>query len=86
LLWLRRIVLAVALIVALVLTVWSAAALFFDSPFPALRTPAAIAYLIVTLAAVFLLRRNHLGIIVAFAGFALVALGWFSLKPLSHRD
>ena len=85
-LWLRRIVFAVPLIVALVLTIWSAAALFFDSPFPALRTPAAIAYLIVTLAAVFLLRRNHLGIIVAFAGFALVALWWFSLKPLSDRD
>src|SRR6516225_9456985 len=77
LLWLRRIVFAVALIVALVLTIWSAAALFFDSPFPALRTPAAIAYLIVIVAAVFLLRRNHLGIIVAFAGFALVALWWF---------
>jgi len=86
LLWLRRIVFAVALIVALVLTIWSAAALFFDSPFPALRTPAAIAYLIVIVAAVFLLRRNHLGIIVAFAGFALVALWWFSLKPLSDRD
>ena len=85
-LWLRRIVFAVALIVALVLTIWSAAALFFDSPFPALRTPAAIAYLIVIVAAVFLLRRNHLGIIVAFAGFALVALWWFSLKPLSDRD
>ena len=86
LLWLRRIVFGVALIVALVLTIWSAAALFFDSPFPALRTPAAIAYVIVILAAVFLLRRNHLGIIVAFAGFALVALWWFSLKPLSDRD
>ena len=85
-LWLRRIVFAVALIVALVLTIWSAAALFFDSPFPALRTPAAIAYLIVILAAVFLLRRNHLGIIVAFAGFALVALWWLSLKPSSDRD
>jgi len=67
LLWLRRIVFAVALIVTLVLTVWSAAALFFDSSFPALRTPAAIAYLILTLAAVFLLRLNHLSIIVAFA-------------------
>ena len=66
-LWLPRIVFAVALIVALVLTVWSAAALFFDSPFPSLRTPAAIAYLIVTLAAVFLLRLNHLSIIVAGA-------------------
>jgi hypothetical protein len=86
LLWLRRIVFAIAFIVALVLTVWSAAALFFDSPFPALRTPAAVVYLIVVLAALIFLRRNHLGVIVAFAGFALVALWWFSIKPRSDRN
>jgi ABC-type nitrate/sulfonate/bicarbonate transport system permease component len=40
--WLRRIVFAIALIIALVLTIWSAAALLFESPFPVLRTPAAI--------------------------------------------
>lgn len=85
-LWLRRIVFAVALIVAVALTIWSGAALFFDSPFPALRAPAAIVYLIVILAALIFLRRNHLGLIVALAGFVVVALWWFSLKPLSDRN
>jgi hypothetical protein len=84
--WLRRIVFAIALIVAVVLTLWSAAALFFDSPYPALRTPAAILYLIVILAALLLLRRNHVGLIVAFCGFVLVALWWFTIKPSSDRN
>jgi Domain of unknown function (DUF4105) len=86
LLWLRRIVFGFAIFVALLLTCWSAAALFFDSPFPALRAPAAIVYLVVVLAAMILLRRAHLGLVVAFACFALVALWWFTLKPSNHRD
>jgi Domain of unknown function (DUF4105) len=86
LLWLGRIILALLFIVALLLTIWSSAALFFDSPFPALRAPAAIVYLIVVLAALFLLRRHQLGLVVAYAGFALVALWWFSLKPSGDRN
>lgn len=84
--WLRRIVFAIALIIAFVLTIWSAAALLFDSPFPVLRTPTAIVYLVVVLAALLLLRRGNLGLVVAFAGFALVAFWWLSLKPSNHRD
>jgi len=86
LLWLRRIVFAITILIALLLTFWSAAALFFDSPFPALRTPAAIVYVIVVLAALVILRRPHLGLVVAFAGFALVAMWWFTLKPSNQRD
>ena len=85
-LWLRRIVFGFAIFVALLLTCWSAAALFFDSPFPALRAPAAVVYLLVVLAALIFLRRAHLGLVFAFAGFALVALWWFTLKPSNHRD
>jgi hypothetical protein len=84
--WLRRIVLAIATIGALLLTVWAAAALYFDSPFPPLRVPAAIVYSIVVLAAMLFLRRGHMGLVVAFAGFALIALWWFSLKPSNRRD
>ena len=84
-LWLRRIVFTVALTVAVVLTIWTAAALFYDSPFPALRAPAAITYLIVIVAALLLLRRNHLGLLAAYAGFVLVALWWFTLKPSNNR-
>ncbi len=85
-LWLRRIVLALVFIVAILLTVWAAGALLFDSPFPALRMPAAVVYLIVVLMALIVFRRNYLGLIVAFLGFTLVALWWFTLKPSQHRD
>jgi hypothetical protein len=86
LLRLRRIVFAIVLIVAVLLTIWSAAALYFDSPMGGFRTPAAVLYLVVVLAALLFLRRGHLGLVVAFAGFVLVAFWWFSLKPLSNRD
>jgi len=79
-------VFAFAFIVALLLTIWAAGALLFDSPFPALRTPAAVLYIIAVLAALLLLSRHHLGLLVAFAGFALVAIWWFTLKPSNHRD
>jgi hypothetical protein len=73
-------------VVAILLTAWSAAALYFDSPYPALRTPLALVYLLVILAAMVLLRRRYAGLILAFAGFAIVAGWWFTLKPLQHRD
>jgi hypothetical protein len=83
---LRRIALALAIIIALLLTVWAAAALCFDLPFPSWRIPAAVLYLLGILAALHFLRRGHLGLAVAFAGFAAVALWWFSLKPPDHRE
>ena len=85
-LWLRRIASALAIVIALLLTIWAAAALYFDLPFPPLRTPAAVLYLIGVLAALRFLRRGHLGLAVAFAGFATVAVWWFSLQPPNHRD
>jgi hypothetical protein len=83
---LRRIASALAIIIALLLTIWAAAALYFDLPFSSLRIPAAILYLIGILAALCFVRRDHLGLVVAFAGFASVALWWFSLKPPNDRD
>ncbi len=84
--WLRRIVFALAIVIALMVTVWSAAALYFDSPFPPLRAPAAVLYLIVVLAALWLLRGRHLGLLVAFAGFAVVLLWWLTIKPTNRSD
>ncbi|MGA9565605.1 MAG: DUF4105 domain-containing protein [Candidatus Korobacteraceae bacterium] len=84
--WFRRIVFAILFLIALLLTIWSAAALYFDSPFPALRAPAAVVYLIVVLGALLFLRSGHKGTLVAFAGFALVALWWFTLKPSGNRN
>ena len=65
---------------------WAAAALYFDLPFPPLRIPAAVLYLIVVLVALRFLRNARMGLTVAFAGFAIVALWWLSLKPSNHRD
>ena len=65
---------------------WAVAALYFDLPFPPLRTPAAVSYLMVVLTAMWFFRPGHTGLAIAFAGFVIVALWWFSLKPPSHRD
>jgi hypothetical protein len=77
---------ALVTIVALLLTIWAAAALFYDSPFPALRMPAAIVYLIVVLGALIFLRRSHAGLLVAFVAFAVVVVWWLSIKPSNNRD
>ena len=82
----RRIAFALASIIALLFTMWAAAALYFDLPFPSLRTPAAMLYLIVVLVALQVLHNGRMRLAVAFAGFAMVALWWFSLKPSNHRD
>src|SRR5260370_35255977 len=83
--WVRRIAFAFATIIALLVTVWAAAALHFDLPVPALRTPASVLYLVVTLGALLFLRRSHWGLAAAFVGFAIVFLWWLSLKPRKNR-
>jgi hypothetical protein len=74
------------MIIAVLLTVWAAAALYFDSPFAAWRTPAAVVYLIVMLAALLFLRRGPIGLVVAYAGFAIVVTWWLSIKPSNNGD
>jgi hypothetical protein len=86
LIWLRRILFALAVLIGLTLTAWAAAAIYFDSPLGSFRTPAAVLYLILVLAALIFLRRSSKGVLVAFAGFALTCLWWFSLKPSNNRD
>jgi hypothetical protein len=81
-----RIAFALAIAAAFILTVWAAAALYFDLPFPALRAPAAVLYFFAVLAALILLRRSRAGLLVAFTAFAAVCLWWLSLKPSNDRD
>ena len=57
----RRIAFALASIIAFLFTVWTAAALYFDSPFPPLRIPAAVLYLMFVLAALWFLRDARMG-------------------------
>jgi len=68
------------------LSVWAAAALYFDSPFPSLRTLAAVLYLIVVLAAVWFARNGSVRLIVPFAGFVVVLLWWLTIKPTNRSD
>jgi hypothetical protein len=77
----RRIAFALATILAVLCSAWAAAALHFDLPVSPLRTPVFVLYLIAMLAALCFLRRSHLGLVIAFVGFAIVALWWFSLQP-----
>jgi hypothetical protein len=84
--WPRRIAFALATTIAVLLNLWAATAIYFDSPLASLRTPAAVLYLVTILTALFFLRRSHKGLIVALAGFALVATWWLSMKPSNERD
>ena len=84
--WLRNIVLVLLTIIAVLVTIWAAAALYFDSPFPALRPVLAVVYLLVIVGALLVLRRSRAGLVVALAGFAIVALWWFTLKPTNRSD
>jgi len=74
-----------ATIIALLITVWAAAALHFDLPVSPLRTPASVLYFIGTLAALWFLRRSQFGLLVALVGFAIVALWWLSIEPSNNR-
>jgi len=85
-LWLRRIAFALAIVAAILITVWATAALYFDSPFPILRAPAAVLYLVGVLAIPQFFRHSRIGLLVAFTGFAIVALWWLSLKPSNDLD
>jgi hypothetical protein len=61
-------------------------AIYFDSPIASLRTASAVFYLVTILAALLFLRRSHKGLILACAGFALVASWWLSMKPSNNHD
>ena len=75
-----------AFIVAVLLTIWAAAAIYFDSAFAGLRTFAALAYFLLVIAALIFFRRGYAGILIAFAAFALVSLWWLALRPSQNRD
>ncbi|HWZ80994.1 MAG TPA: DUF4105 domain-containing protein [Terriglobales bacterium] len=77
---------AFSILVALLITVWAAAAIYFDLPFPSLRIPLAVFYLVLVLAAMWFLRRGSKGLAVAFTGFVIVIMWWLSIKPSNDLD
>ena len=75
-----------AVVVLALLTVWAAAALYFDLPVAWLGLPAAILYVAGVIASAFLLHdRWAAGGIVAL-GFVLVLTWWLSLRPSNDAN
>ena len=83
---LRSVLFFVLILIGLILTAWAAAALYFDFRIASLQVPLAVLYLVLVLGAFFALRHRPAGVLVLFAGFAIVALWWFSLKPTNDRN
>lgn len=73
-------------IVALGCVVWAAGALYFDLPQPALRVPAAIAFVVVLFFAVIRVTGPWKRLFVAFAGFAAVLAWWLQIEPRNDRN
>ena len=83
---LRKFAMAFSIFVALLITVWATAAIYFDLPFPSLRIPVASFYLAFVLAAMWFLRGGSKGTAVAFTGFVIVMLWWLSIEPANDLD
>jgi hypothetical protein len=75
-----------AILLAILLTAWAIAALYFDLlPGSTLKIVLASAYAIAMLAALFVFRRGGIGIEICVVGFALVFIWWLTLKPSNDR-
>jgi hypothetical protein len=75
-----------AWLLALALTAWAAAALYFDLlPGTSLRTFGASSYGIAMAGALLAFRGRGKGIAICLAGFALVLAWWLTLKPSNDR-
>jgi hypothetical protein len=83
---LRKLLFALLVFVAFLLTAWAAAALYFDFQVASLQLPLAVLYLVLMLGGFFCLRHRAIRVLVLFAGFVVVAFWWFSLKPTNHRN
>jgi hypothetical protein len=82
-----RLITAVALIALLaLLTLWAAAALYFDVRVAWLGRPLSAAYVLGVLAAWIFVKRRRLAAGLTAASFALVLAWWFTLKPSNDRD
>lgn len=83
---LRGLLHCLAALLAFLCVLWAAGALYFDLPWPSLRTPAAIAYAVLVLALVIGIRGGWKKVGVMFLAFALVTAWWLALQPSNDRD
>jgi hypothetical protein len=88
--WPRRLAyvlgMAVLVLLLLLLTIWAAAALYFDVRVSWLRTPLAVAYLLGVLVMWFLVRSRWLKTALTAGSFVLVLGWWLTLRPSNDRD
>jgi hypothetical protein len=70
----------------LLLTVWAAAALYFDVRVSWLRTTLAVMYLLTVLAVCILIKSRWRKMTWIAGGFVLVLAWWFTLQPSNYRD
>ena len=74
-----------AMVVLALLTIWAAAALYFDLPIAWLRLPAAVVYILVMIAACLRLPDRWAAAGLLAASFVLVLAWWLSLRPSNNR-
>jgi len=84
--WLRYVGLALAWLIAALLTVWSIAALAIDFPVRWLRYPVAALYFVILLVVLVRVRGQFRRIAACIGGFVIVVAFWLSLKPSNHRQ
>jgi hypothetical protein len=75
-----------ATFLVVVINLWATAALYFDLPLPALRTAAALIYLLFFIGLLIFFRARWRGIALSVAAFVVVLVGWLSLKPSNNRN
>jgi hypothetical protein len=83
---LRWLLLALVTLVVIIAFLWVAGALYYDSPWPALRKPLAIVWFIGAMLAWFWIRPRviaRVAVVVAMGG---VLTWWLTLKPRDDRD
>jgi Ca2+/Na+ antiporter len=75
-----------AFVILCLLTIWAAAALYFDLPATNLSLPVTIFYLVVVVAVLFFFKVKWVSLAICFALFAGVVLWWWSIQPSNNRD
>ena len=83
--FLRGMLLFLGWVVLAVLTLWAAAALYFDLPIVALRAPAAVLYLLGLLVVFIFVKPRGRAMWVFAGGFVAVLAWWFTLQPSGTR-
>ncbi|RBP45058.1 uncharacterized protein DUF4105 [Roseimicrobium gellanilyticum] len=81
--WVLRVLLALVAIVAIL---WVTGALFYDSPWPALRKPLAIIWFLGAVVAWFWIRPRMISRVVVLVAMAAVLGWWLTLQPRDDRD